>query len=129
MEKKKKFVVIPKSGSKPLGPYSPGILIGDVVYTSGQIGLDPSTGRLVSGGLEAETHQALQNLSEILETAGSSLSKVVKVTLYIRDIDDYPIVNSIYEEYFQENPPARSVVEGKLPAGASLEIDSIAIVG
>ena len=128
MKINKKTVIIPKTGSKPLGPYSPGIRVGDVVFTSGQIGLDPLTGRLVSGGLEAETNQALQNLLEILEAAGSSLSQVVKVTIYIRNIDDYPLVNKIYAEYFQENPPARAIVEGKLPASASIEIDAIAFV-
>ena len=128
MKKNIKSVIIPKSGSKPLGPYSPGIRVGDMVYTSGQIGLDPLTGKLVSGGLEAETHQALQNLLGILEATGSSLSQVVKVTIYLRNIEDYPLVNKIYAEYFQENPPARAIVEGKLPASASIEIDAIASI-
>jgi 2-iminobutanoate/2-iminopropanoate deaminase len=124
-----KEVIIPKGGVKPLAPYSPGIRIGNLVYTSGQIGLDPETGRLVMGGLKAETRQALENLAKILEAAGSSLSQVVKVTVYISEIEDYGLVNEVYAEYFPENPPARAVIQGKLPAGAGIEFDAIAFVG
>jgi 2-iminobutanoate/2-iminopropanoate deaminase len=128
MQTPNKEVIIPEGGAKPLAPYSPGIRLGDLVFTSGQIGLDPHTGKLVSGGVKAETRQALTNLSAILEAANASLEHVVKVTVYIRSIDDYGLVNEVYAEFFQTDPPARSIIQGKLPAGAWVEFDAIAVV-
>ena len=129
MQGLKKEVIIPKGGAKPLAPYSPGIRLGNLVFTSGQIGLDTQTGNLVSGGVVQETKQALANLDLILEAAGSSLSQVLKVTVYLKDIQDYGSVNQVYSEFFTENPPARSIIQGDLPAGASVEFDAIAVVG
>lgn len=126
MQPPKKEVIIPKDGAKPLAPYSPGIRFGELVFTSGQIGLDPQTGKLVSGGVEAEARQALANLSKILEAAGSSLTHLLKVTVYLKSIDDYGLVNQVYGEFFDEDPPARAIVQGDLPAGASVEFDAIA---
>jgi 2-iminobutanoate/2-iminopropanoate deaminase len=123
-----KEVIIPKGGAKPLAPYSPGIRVSDLVFTSGQIGLDPQTGKLVPGGVIPETWQALNNMRQILESAGSSLSQVVKVTVYLKDIKDYGSVNQVYAEFFNEKPPARAIIQGDLPAGASVEFDSIAVV-
>jgi 2-iminobutanoate/2-iminopropanoate deaminase len=122
-----KQVIIPEGGAKPLAPYSPGIRAGSLVFTSGQIGLDPETGILVSGGVKAETRQALENLSKILDSAGSSLDQVVKVTLYINEIDDYGLINEVYGNFFPENPPARAIIQGDLPAGAHVEVDCIAL--
>ena len=129
MQGLKKEVVIPKGGAKPLAPYSPGIRLGDLVFTSGQIGLDTQTGKLVSGGVVQETKQALSNLTLILEAAGSSINQVVKVTVYLKDIRDYGSVNQIYAEFFTGNPPARAIIQGDLPVGASVEFDAIAFVG
>ena len=128
MDKMKKEVIVPKGGARPLAPYSPGIRAGNFVYTSGQIGLNPETGKLVSGGVKAETGQALENLSKILDAAGSSLAQVVKVTVYLKDIDDYGLVNEVYASYFVDNPPARAIIQGALPAGAYVEFDAVAIV-
>ncbi len=128
MDQIKKEVIIPKGGAKPLAPYSPGIRVGNLIYTSGQIGLNPKTGKLMTGGLKAETYQALENLLKILDAAGSSLSQVIKVTIYLGDIENYGVVNEIYAEYFKEDPPARAVIQGKLPAGAGVEFDAIAFV-
>ena len=124
----KKEIVIPSGGVKPLAPYSPAIRIGKFVYTSGQIGIDPKTGKLAPGGVTAETRQTLENLSNLLITAGASLETAVKVTVYLRDIEDYNLVNEVYADFFREMSPARSIVQGKLPAGAMIEIDAIAFV-
>ena len=129
MQIPEKQVIIPEGGAKPLAPYSPGIRFGQLVFTSGQIGLDPQTGKLVTGGVEAETRQALTNLSKILAAAGSSIAQVLKVTVYLKNIDEYGLVNQIYADFFTENPPARAIVQGALPAGAAVEFDAIAIVG
>ena len=128
MKNPAKEVIIPQGGAKPLAPYSPGIRWGQLVFTSGQIGLDPKTSKLVLGGVEAETHQALINLSSILEAAGSSLAHVLKVTVYLKDINDYGSVSQIYGEFFAEIPPALAVIQGDLPAGAMVEFDAIAFV-
>lgn len=129
MESPLKEVIIPKGGTKPLAPYSPGIRFGNLVFTSGQIGLDPNTGKLVTGGIAVETKQALLNLEKILKSAGSSLENVLKITVFVSNIDDYGLVNQVYGEFFKEKPPARAVVQGKLPAGALVEFDAIAFVG
>ena len=123
-----KEVIIPKGGVKPLAPYSPGIRLGELVFTSGQIGLNPQTGKLVSGGVLQETRQALNNLTQILIAAGSSLKHVVKVTVYLKDIQDYGRVNQVYAEFFTHKPPARAIIQGDLPAGATVELDAIAVV-
>jgi 2-iminobutanoate/2-iminopropanoate deaminase len=98
-----------------------------MVFTSGQIGLNPETGKLVNGGVQAETRQALENLAKILEAANSSLKLVLKVTVYLKDIAEYAMVNEVYGEYFKEDPPARSVVQGALPAEARIGFDAIAL--
>jgi 2-iminobutanoate/2-iminopropanoate deaminase len=126
MKSPRKEVIIPDGGAPPLAPYSPGIRFGNLVFTSGQIGLDPHTGKLVSTSLEDETRQALVNLNKILEAAGSSLTQALKITVYIKDIADYPVVNKIYGEFFLKDPPARAVIQGMLPAGAAIEFDAIA---
>jgi len=128
MDDFKREVIIPEGGAKPLAPYSPGIKLGNLVFTSGQIGLDPHTGNLVPGGVVGETRQALTNLRIILEAAGSSLSQVVKVTVYLKNMQDYGDVNQVYVEFFKGDPPARTAIQAVLPAGASIEIDAIAVI-
>ena len=109
-----------------VGPYSQAMVIGGFVYTAGQIGLDPRTGKLVEGGLEAETRQALSNLAAILEAAGTGLQRVVKTTVFLADMRDFPAMNAIYADAFREHRPARSTVQAAaLPLGARVEIEAI----
>lgn len=111
---------------KALGPYSQGIIANGVVYTSGQLGIDPETNTLLEG-IEAQANQAFKNISNILEEGNSDLSLVIKTTLFLSDLADFSIVNEIYAKYFKSNP-ARSCVEvKKLPKGALLEIEVISL--
>jgi 2-iminobutanoate/2-iminopropanoate deaminase len=128
MHQLEKNVIIPEGGAKPLAPYSPGIRWDRLVFCSGQIGVNPESGKLVSGGVGSETRQALMNLSAVLNAAGSSLADVLKVTVYVKDIEDYSLVNQIYGEFFVDKPPARSIVQGALPGNASVEFDAIAVL-
>jgi 2-iminobutanoate/2-iminopropanoate deaminase len=129
MQLPKKEVVIPAGGAKPLAPYSPGIRLGNLVFTSGQIGLDPDTQKIVAGGVQAETRQVLENVSTVLEAAGTSLDHAVKVTVFMVDMNDYGRINEVYGEFFKDDPPARSAVQvGALPAGALVEIEAVAVV-
>jgi 2-iminobutanoate/2-iminopropanoate deaminase len=111
-----------------IGPYSVGVTGGPFVFTAGQLGIDPKTGSLVEGGVEAETRQALQNLSAILEAANSCMDNVVKTTVFLRDINDFAKMNAIYGEFFTENPPARSAVQvAALPKNGAVEIEAISL--
>jgi len=111
-----------------VGPYSQGVQIGDLVYTAGQIPLDPATGRLVGGDIEAQTRQVLSNLKAIVEAAGSSMSHVVKTTVFMVDMGEFKAMNGVYSEFFPAAPPARSTVQvGALPLGARIEIEVVAI--
>ena len=115
-----------KNAPEPIGPYSQGIETDGFLFLSGQIGLKPGTGELVQG-LTTQTHQVLQNVKAILESAGRNLSNVVKTTVYLRNMEDFAEFNQIYAEYFKENPPARTTVEvSALPKDALIEIDIIA---
>ncbi len=108
-------------------PYSPGILVGDTLYLSGQLGRDPATAALVPGGIEAETRQALKNLREVLRAAGMDYRDVVSVTAFIADFKDFPAFNAVYREVFAVNPPARATVQvAGLNLGARVEIQMIA---
>jgi 2-iminobutanoate/2-iminopropanoate deaminase len=113
-----------------IGPYSQAIRIGSLVFTSGQVALDPATGQLVAGGIEAQTHRVLQNLRAVLTAAGLDLSRVVKTTVFLKDMADFAAMNSIYAEYLQTKgspAPARSTVEVvRLPKDALVEIELIA---
>ncbi len=111
-----------------IGPYSVGVAGGPFVFTAGQLGINPKTGSLVEGGIEAETRQALQNLSAILEAANSCLDNVVKTTVFLRDINDFAKMNTVYGEFFTENPPARSAVQvAALPKNGAVEIEAISL--
>jgi 2-iminobutanoate/2-iminopropanoate deaminase len=110
----------------PVGPYSQALIVDGLIYCSGQIGLDPTTGQL-SGDMLQQTHQALTNLGKVLEAAGSSLNKAVKVTVFLTDLSSMAEINRIYAEFFASPYPARTAVQVlALPKGASVEIDLIA---
>lgn len=110
-----------------LGPYSQAVQFDDWLFCSGQVALDATTGKLESGGVQAETRRCLENLKAVVEAAGVNLSGVVKTTVYMTDLKQFPAMNEIYAEYFKEQPPARATVEvSRLPAGASVEIEAIA---
>lgn len=111
-----------------IGPYSQGILVGDTLYCSGQIAIDPETGSVVTGSVEAETERVLENLGAVLKAARMGYEHVVRCTVYLADINDYATVNEIYARYFSEAPPAREAVEvAALPRGARLEISCVAV--
>lgn len=109
-----------------IGPYSQAVAAGGMLYASGQIPLDPANGEVVSGGLPVQTKQVLENLKAVVEAAGSELSKVVKVTIYITDMKQFAVVNEIYGSYFSAPFPARACVEvSELPKGVEVEMDAI----
>ena len=110
-----------------IGPYSQGIAIDDFVFCSGQIGLDPATGDLVAGGVEAEADRALRNLAAVLDAAGLAMADVVKTTLFLADIADFQRVNAVYARHMPDPAPARSTFAvGALPKGARVEVEAIA---
>ncbi len=114
---------------KAIGPYSQAIRVGDLVFCAGQTPLDPATGNLVEGGIEAQTRRVLQNLSAVLEAAGTSLERAVKTTVFLADMNDFQKMNAVYAEFFPANPPARSTVQvARLPRDAMVEIEIIAAV-
>ena len=128
MTSQSKTVVVSDKAPKAVGPYSAGIQAGNLVFTAGQVGIDRALGRLVEGGLEAETHQALKNLGYVLESGGASYTSVVKTTVFLTDMAHYAAVNAIYAEYFTGDAPARSAIAVKaLPLGAMVEIEAIAL--
>lgn len=122
-----KHVLSTSAAPGAIGPYSQGIAIGDLIFTSGQLGLDPKTGELAEG-VEAQALQALNNVKAILESAGSGLDKVVKTTVFLKDMNDFSKVNAVYGDFFQEPYPARSAVEvARLPKDGLVEIEVIAL--
>lgn len=123
-----KRVIHTDKAPKAIGPYSQAIHIGNLIYTAGQVALDPSTMELVPGGIEEQTRQVLANLTNVLEAAGSNMSKVVKTTVFLKDMNDFAKMNSIYTEVFSENPPARTTVAVVgLPKNALVEIECVAL--
>jgi 2-iminobutanoate/2-iminopropanoate deaminase len=114
---------------KALGPYSAGIRLGNLVFTAGQLGIIPASGDLAPGGIEAETRQALENISAILLAAGTSMSQVVKTTVFLRDMNDFTRMNAIYAEFFTAPYPARSTIQvAALPKNGAVEIEAIAVI-
>jgi 2-iminobutanoate/2-iminopropanoate deaminase len=127
MQSQHRQVVVSGKAPKPIGPYSVGIVHGELVFASGMLGLDPQTGELAPGGVEAETRQSLQNVAAILEAAGSSMSLVLKTTVFLRDMADFARMNAVYAEFFRDQPPARSTVQvAALPKGGAVEIEAVA---
>lgn len=111
-----------------VGPYSQGIKANGLVFTAGQVPLIPGTKTIPEGGIQAQTRQSLENVKGILEAAGTSLDKVIKVTVFLQSMDDFAAMNEIYATYFPENPPARSAVEvARLPLNVLVEIEAIAL--
>ncbi len=120
-----------KNAPAPVGNvYSQGVVAeGRLVFTAGQLGLDPAAGKLVSGGVQAETRRALENVKAIVEAAGSSMDRVVKVTVLLADIGDFSAMNEIYKTFFPDAPPARTAFEvGRLPLDALVEIEAVAVI-
>ena len=112
-----------------IGPYSQGIKTGNLIFTSGQIGIDPATGEIVSGGIEEQAIQVFENLNAVLSASGASMSDVVKTTVFIKDMNDFSKVNEIYGKYFSQPYPARSCVEvSRLPKDVLIEVEAIALV-
>jgi len=127
-ETTEKKVVFTSDAPTPVGPYSQGILFGSTLYCSGQIGIDPNTGELVEGGIEAETDQVLKNLGAILRAANMDYQDVVMATIFLTDLDGYSAMNQVYARYFDVAPPARQAVEvDRIPADANVEISVVAI--
>jgi 2-iminobutanoate/2-iminopropanoate deaminase len=124
-----KKVIQSEIAPKAIGPYSIGIIYNQFVFTSGQIGIDPESGELVTGGIEFETRRALQNLQIVLESGGSQIKNVIKTTVFLKDIAEFGRMNAIYSEFFTDVPPARSAIQvAALPKGAAIEIEAIAYI-
>jgi 2-iminobutanoate/2-iminopropanoate deaminase len=124
-----KKIIQTEKAPKAIGPYSQAIRIESLVFTAGQIGLDPVTAELVEGGVEEQTRQVLANLRNVLEAAGSGLNYVVKTTVFLKDMNDFPRMNAIYAEFFREAHPARSTIAvSALPKGGLVEIEAIALL-
>lgn len=125
-----KKIIVTEKAPKAIGPYSVGVHTAYLVFTAGQAGLDPQTGKLVPGGIEAETRQTLKNIKNVLEAAGTSLDRVVKTTVFLRDINDFARMNGVYGKFFTDDYPARSTIQAAaLPLGAAVEIEAVAMVG
>lgn len=114
-----------------IGPYSQAVQVtpGTLLFTAGQIPLDPATGGLTGGSIKEQTRQVLKNLKSVLEAGGSGLSQVIKTTVFLKNMEDFPLMNEVYAEFFHEDPPARSAVEAaRLPKDVLVEIECIALV-
>ncbi len=125
-----KKIILTSQAPKPIGPYAQAIEAKGFIFLSGQIPIDPASGKLVEGDMHAQTERVLKNLEAILWEAGSSLPRVVKTTVFLTDLNNYAAVNEVYARYFPEEPPARATVQvAGLPGGAKIEIDAIALTG
>ena len=123
-----KEIILTEKGPKPLGPYSQAVRANGFIFISGQGALDPATGQLVQGGTAQQTERVLENLRAIVEAAGSSLDHAVKVSVFLKDMNDFDAMNEVYARYFPKNRPARTTVEvARLPRDIRIEIDLIAL--
>lgn len=121
-------IIVTKDAPAAIGPYSQGVLVGSSLYCSGQIGIDPVTGKMVAGGVQAETRQALKNLGAVLQAAGMDYGDVVRATVFMQNMDDYGKINEVYQQFFKESPPARAAVQvARLPKDVAVEISLIAV--
>ncbi len=126
----KRDIITTDEAPAAVGPYSQAVQAGDLVYTAGQLGIVPGTKDFAGPDVESQTRQALENLEAVLEAASSCLKHVVKTTVFLQDIDEFPRMNDAYAEFFPERPPARSAVQvAALPKGAAVEIEAIAVIG
>ncbi|SHK16670.1 2-iminobutanoate/2-iminopropanoate deaminase [Anaerobranca californiensis DSM 14826] len=124
-----KTIISTKNAPAAIGPYSQAVRVGNFLYTSGQIPFDPKTMELVSTDIKEQTKQVMENLKAILEEAGTSFDKVIKTTVFIKDMNQFGDINEVYAQYFGANPPARSCVEvARLPKDVGIEIEAIALV-
>ncbi|MCI1945788.1 RidA family protein [Clostridium luticellarii] len=124
----KKNIISTKKAPGAVGPYSQAVKVGNFLFTSGQIPLDPATGELISDDIKKATERSLENIKALLKEAGTSFDKVVKTTVYVKNMSDFAAVNEVYAAYFKKDMPARSCVEVKLPKDALVEIEVIALV-
>lgn len=121
-----KKIISTKNAPGAIGPYSQGVVSGDFLFTSGQLPIDPATGKMPEGPIEDRAHVVFKNLAAIAEAAGTGLAKAVKITVFLADMGDFAAVNGVYAEYFQEPFPARSAFQvAALPLGADLEVEGI----
>ena len=125
-----KKAILTKSAPEPIGPYSQAIQVGNLLFCSGQIPLDPKSGQVQESDVEGQTHRVLDSLKAVVEAAGYSLNDVVKTTIFLKNMSDFPKVNQVYASYFRETPPARSTIEvARLPRDVLVEIEAIACKG
>jgi len=123
-------IILAAEAPKPVGPYSQAVVVDNTMYISGSLGLNPATSDLVAGGVEAEADQSLKNIGEVLKKAGIDYKNVVKTTVLLADINDWPKVNIVYQKYFSSHFPARAAYAVKdLPKGAKVEIEAVAVIG
>ena len=123
-------IIATEKAPRAIGPYSQAVAHNGLLYLSGQIALDPATGQLIEGDVAAQTERVLENLKAVLEAAGSSLGRVLKTTVYLKDLGEFVGMNEVYGRYFPENPPARATVEvARLPRDARVEIEAVAAIG
>jgi 2-iminobutanoate/2-iminopropanoate deaminase len=123
-------VIATEQAPAAVGPYSQAIQAGELIFTAGQLGLDPATGAFAGKDVASQTRQAMENIAAILTAAGTTLDQIVKTTIFVADMGDFQTVNAVYAEFFASDPPARSTVEvSALPLGGRVEIEVIAVVG
>lgn len=126
----KREIISTNKAPAAVGPYSQAVRIGDFIFAAGQVAIDPAVGKLIEGDVAAQTRQVLTNLSAVLGAAGSSLDRVVKTTVFLKDMGQFQAMNAVYAEFFPTDPPARSTIEvADLPLGALIEIEAIAFAG
>lgn len=124
-----KEIISTDNAPAAVGPYSQAVRVGNMIFTAGQVAIDPATGRMVGDDAPAQAEQVLKNISAVLEAAGTNLDNVVKATVFLGSMDDYAAVNEVYARFFTNNPPARSAVEvARLPRNALVEIETIAVI-
>ncbi len=122
-----KKIVLSEKAPSPIGPYSQAVNFNGLIFVSGQIPIDQSTGKLVSGSIEQETHQVMKNLGFILSSAGLSYSNIIKTSIFVKDLENFGKINEVYGTYFEDEPPARETVEvSRLPRDVNIEISCIA---
>lgn len=121
-------VISTQKAPQAIGPYSQGIIAGNMVYTSGQLGIDPENGEIVSSSIQDEARQSLKNLEAVLKEADVKLTDVIKITVFVKDLNQFAEINEVYSEFFSEQKPARSCVEvARLPKDGNIEIEAIAL--
>ena len=124
-----KQIIHTKQAPAAIGPYSQAVAVNGMVFTAGQVAINPETGNVIEGGIKEQTRRVLQNVQAILEAAGTYLTNVVKTTVFIKDMNEFTAMNEVYAEFFKENPPARSTVEvARLPRDVRVEIEAIALL-